>query len=620
MVADRLDNLDIAKPQQESHGFWQDDVLRPIYNGAVATPLNALRTIAEPVVASTTGVELPRVAELAVAKDDSLPGWLVQNVTGGVASLAPYLVASRFAGGMLKSAGAAAGLEGTAAKLATSDRFAMVTGAAGYDFLRDSNPNGTTLRERFANAAGGAAAFYTFGVGNALVAESALAPKLIGRAVTGALGTDIQVATTGLIGGKPINFDDMKDAAVSGMAMNLILPFAHEKLASGADAIASRLGRGIPAARFIEKEGLAGRTEGLNEALDKVPFTRIQTGERATGKHTLLFDDWRQSELASSQAIAKGATPDQVREATLNARAEHLRTQLLNQGLKENDYVPSPVMTNDQIASAIKEGRIKIEPAPKPGEFYENGVDVGLNSMFMKLPRGEHTDFADPNAAKSALRRWAKEGRELEYKDGITLAPGETALGFTDISLTLPRVPQRTAGGAIQEWSGAPITASLNQKSSIARNFITNHETAPALNNNSTAHKIVYEITNHSPNVVTLQPGMRFGSLQFHELGAFPAEVERYKTGSVKGQTSLAGADHSAGTSSISGGSSPVVRDILPTALEYTKLSPFEQLRYRPDLQDAYANVIKSKLDPSNTLSDHELISREAPQLLPKGS
>jgi hypothetical protein len=165
----------------------------------------------------------------------------------------------------------------------------------------------------------------------------------------------------------------------------------------------------------------------------------------------------------------------------------------------------------------------------------------------------------------------------------------------------------------MQNWSGAPITASLNQKSSIARNFITNHETAPALNNNSTAHKIVYEITNHSPNVVTLQPGMRFGSLQFHELGAFPAEVERYKTGSVKGQTSLAGADHSAPTV-VAG------QDLAPASLDYAKLSPFEQLRYRPDLQGAYANVIKSKLDPANTLSDHELVRREAPQLIAQGS
>ncbi len=57
---------------------------------------------------------------------------------------------------------------------------------------------------------------------------------------------------------------------------------------------------------------------------------------------------------------------------------------------------------------------------------------MGLDSKFMKLPRGEHTDFSDPNAAKMALRRWSNEGRDMHYGDGITLAPGETALGFTE--------------------------------------------------------------------------------------------------------------------------------------------------------------------------------------------
>jgi deoxycytidine triphosphate deaminase len=651
MVGDRLPPTPSIHETPESNGFWQDDVLRPIYNGAVASPLNALRTIAAPAIRAASGVDLPRVDELPVHKDDSLPGWVVQNVTSGVASLIPYLAAAKLTGGALRSAGAAAGLEGTAAKLATSDRFALVSGAAGYDFLRDDNPNGTTMRERFANAAGGAAAFYTFGVGNALVADAALSTKLVGRAVTGAAGADIQIAVSGLVAGKPIQFNDLKDAALSGGAMNLLLPFAQDRIASASDAINTRLGKGIPTARYIENENLAGRTDGLSEALEKAPFTRVQAGETANGTHTIAFDPSRQVELASKQAVAAGASPEQIADVSLNATAEHLRTQLLNQGLKEQKFVPSPVMTNDQIAAAMKEGRIKFEPPPKPGDFYENGVDVGLDSKFMKLPKGEHTDFSNPNAAKSALRRWANEGREMDYSAGITLAPGETALGFTDQTITLPRVPQRNADGTMEDWSGSPITANLNQKSSNARNFLTNHETAPALNNNSTAHKVVYEITNHSDNVVTLQPGIRFGSLQFHELGAFPAETERFKIGSVKGQTSLAGADSLDAqnlyikqsmvpidlTSGPSAARSPLMQALslvdqhtnlngpsLPfeaknpsqNLIDYKSLPPWEQLRYRPDLQSAYAQALKAKSDPNNTLSDHELIQREAPSLV----
>lgn len=653
MVVDRLSHGDAnQQPQQESNGFWQDDVLRPIYNGAVVSPLNALRTVAAPVAHAVADIDLPRAQALPVHKADSVSGWLAQNISGGLASLVPYLAAAKFTGGALRSAGAAANLEGTAAKLATSERFALVSGAAGYDFLRDDNPNGTSMRERVANAAGGAAAFYTFGVGNALVADASLSTKLIGRAATGVLGADAQVTVSSLVAGKPVQLSDLKDAALSGGVMNLLLPFAHEKISSTADAINTKLGKGIPAARFIERENLGGRTDGLSEALDQAPFSRVQVGDSAKGKHTIAFDPSRQIELATKQASASMATPEQIAEASRNATAEHLRTQLLNQGLKERNFTPSPVLTNDQIAAAIKEGRIKFEPSPKPGDFYENGVDVGLDSKFMKLPRGEHTDFSDPNAAKMALRRWSNEGREMHYGDGITLAPGEIALGFTDQALTLPRVPQRNADGTMQQWSGSPVTANLNQKSSNARNFITNHETAPALNNNSTAHKIVYEITNHSDNVVTLQPGMRFGSLQFHELGAFPAEVERYKIGSVKGQTSLAGADslHAPNLTVRQGivpvevstptstwnpvikafslldqrknwnGAAESVEPKLPSQnlLDYSSLSPWEQLRYRPDLQTAYARALKTKLDPSNTLSDQQLVQREAPHLVTK--
>ena len=658
MATDRLTSNEVRKDTQESNGFWQNDVLRPIYNDAVVSPLNALRTVAAPVAKSVADIDLPRATQLPVQKAESTSGWMVQNISGGLASLVPYLVSAKITGSALRSAGAAAQLEGSAAKLATSDRFSLVAGAAGYDFLRDDNPNGTTVRERFANAAGGAAAFYAFGVGNALVADAALSTKLIGRAATGAVGADLQIAVSGLVAGKQIQLSDLKDGALSGGAMNLLLPFAHQKVTRVADAIDTHLGKGIPAARFIEKEGLAGRTDGLSEALDKVPFTRVQVaqvGQNANGKHTILFDDSRQKELAIKQASADLASPEQISESTRNASAEHLRTQLLNQGLKERNFTPSPVMTNDQIIGAMKEGRIKIEPSPKPEDYYENGVDVGLDSKFMKLPKGEHTDFSNPNAAKMSLRRWANEGREMDYKDGITLAPGEVALGFTDQAITLPRVPQRNADGTMQDWSGSPLTASLNQKSSNARNFITNHETAPALNNNSTAHKVVYEITNHSDNAVTLHPGMRFGSLQFHELGAFPAETERYKIGSVKGQTSLAGAEsvdtnklsvqQNLVPTELSATPSPRHQQIIkafslfdqhktwngaadlsepknssPNQLDYSSFSPWEKLRYRPDLQAAYAQVLTAKLDPSNTLSDHELIARQAPELLTKGT
>jgi len=656
MVGDRPDNL--PEKQTPHGGFWQDDLLKPLYNEAVAGPLNALRTVANPVVHAITGNDLERAPVLAVNEETTLsPAWFVQKVAGGVGSLIPYLAAARVTGGVLRNFGAAAGLDSVAAKLATSERFALVSGAGAYDFLRDDNPNGTSLRERVGNSLGGASAFYVFGVGNALTAEAGLSAKIVGRAATGALGAEAQnVISAGVGRGQLPTVKDLSDAAISGGAMNLILPFAQEKITAGADRLNVWRGRGIPAQRYIMNNDLAGRTDGLKEALDKAPFARIQTEGVASGKNTIMFDPSRQIELATSKAISDGKTGDQVGEAAKDATAEHLRTQLLNKALQNSDHTPAGTLTNDQIVTAMAEKRIVIEPAPDVRDFYENGLDVKLGTRFMKLPKGEHTDFSNPSAAKDALKRWASQGREMDYANGITLAPGEHALGFTDKTVTLNRVPPRNPDGTMPNWTGAPVMGEINQKSSNARNFMPNHEAAPALNNNSTAHQVVLEISNNSDNVVTLRPGMPFGSIAFHELGAFPAETERYKMGSVKGQNSLAGHDgvHSslayypvdsaatAPTPTASLGSrmwkslslfddhrsalngppmEPVSKPSVNFSLDYSSMTPWEQLRLRPDLQDNYARALQLKLAVANSLTDSDILKAAAPELLvPKGS
>jgi hypothetical protein len=198
------------------------------------------------------------------------------------------------------------------------------------------------------------------------------------------------------------------------------------------------------------------------------------------------------------------------------------------------------------------------------------------------------------------------------------------------------------------DWSAAPVVGDLNQKSSNARLFLPNHETAPALNNNSTAHKVVLEISNNSENVVTLQQGIPFGSIQFRELGGFPEETERYKMGSVKGQNSLAGHDgvhawptayggdlsgpgsNSLGTrlwkslslfddqrSALNGPPiEPVSKAAASFSLDYNAMTPWEQLRYRPDLQSAYGRAVQLKLNNSEGLSDHDILKSAAPQLI----
>lgn len=650
MVGDRPDSTPIT--DKHSGSFLSDDVLKPLYNEAIASPLNALRTLANPVAHAVTGQDLARAPQLAERDESSWsPGWFVQKATSGVGSLLPYLVAARVSGATMRGLGSAAGLEGTAARLATSERFALVSGAGAYDFLRSDDPNGTSLRQRIGNAAGGASAFYLFGVGNAFTADSGLGAKLAVRAATGALGADSQVLLSAGIGrGELASNKDLTDAAVSGAAMNVIMPEANDRIRSGVDRFNIWRGKGIAADRYIQQNDLSGRTDGLDEALAKVPFARVlDNGKPPVGKNTIEFDPSRQMELAGSRAVSEGKDPAAVQADMKDASAEHLRTQLLNKGLELSGRTAAGTMTNDQIVQAMKDGRIVIEPAPQPRDLYENGVDMGMGTRFMKLPVGEHIDFQDANTAKQTLQRWASEGREMEYLDGITLAPGETTLGFTDKSITLPRVPQRQADGTMQDWKGGPVTGDLGQKSSLARNFLTNNETASALNNNSTAHKVVFEITNHSPNVVTLRPGMPFGSIRFEELGSFPAETERYKMGSVKGQTSLAGND---GVNS-SLGYKPVEQVTAPTPaasfgarlsnslslfdnynnfngpaiespvkaaptlnIDYEAMPLWEQLRYRPDLQQEYAAALKMKLDPTNSVSDSDIIKSTAPNLV----
>jgi deoxycytidine triphosphate deaminase len=526
-----------------------EDFLKPAYNGLVAEPANALESAANPVWQKLTGGNLPRVELSREAAAEQLsPQWTLQKTTEGLASLVPYLIASKVSGGLLKEAGAALKLKGAAAKLVLSDRFALVSGAAGYDFLRNDDPNGTSFRERMANACGGATAFYAFGVGNALTAESSLATKIWGRALTGAAGGSLQTTVSDYVAGNKLpTANELYSSALSGAVLNSLLPGAHEGMLKITDRLNLSYGRGISVSRYIKTEKLSGLTDGLSEAIDQVPFARIQPGnsslsERPIGSNTILFDSSRQEALSSRKSFREGKSLPQRELDAQTAVADHLRTQLLNLRLAEGRSSGS-ILTNDQMLGALDEGRLGIEPRPAKDSLAigENGFDVRLGERFLKLPKGQHIDLTDDTVAKATLRKWSAAGLEMSYPNGITLAPGEQVLGFTSEVIKLPRLPQRNVDGTMQTWSGPPLMAEINAPSSLARIFLPNHETAPALNNDNTSHSVVLEIRNDSDNIITLHPGQRIGSIVFKELGAFPSATERYKTGTVRGQTSVAG-------------------------------------------------------------------------------
>jgi hypothetical protein len=218
----------VSAPVNESPSWLEGHVLNPFVNGIAITPYNA---VANAVNFATPGDLLGKAEALPVSQTEFLtPGWFVQNVSGGLGAIVPYVIAGKAAGGVMKGTAGRFALNGPTAGILTSDIAAATTGAAVLDFARDTHEGET----RFGNAVGGGVAMFAFAKGNAL---TGVAENILQRGVTrfgvGTVGGMAGYAGSRLTSGESVNGEDLLKAGITGGTMNVALPPTQHMITRG---------------------------------------------------------------------------------------------------------------------------------------------------------------------------------------------------------------------------------------------------------------------------------------------------------------------------------------------------------------------------------------------------
>jgi len=177
------------------------------------------------------------------------------------------------------------------------------------------------------------------------------------------------------------------------------------------------------------------------------------------------------------------------------------------------------ILSDRDIVAALRDGRIKIEPAPDlASQLGSVSVDFRLGHTFMVFEHSRHS-FIDPRQPQSIGE--AMRTIEVEDDQPFIMQPGDFALASTVESLAL----------------ADDIVGRLEGRSSIARLGITVHSTA-AMFEPGWVGTATMELSNLGRMAVALYPGMRICSFSFESVSSPVMVPYRAKQGNkYAGQT-----------------------------------------------------------------------------------
>ena len=219
---ERLTESNLVKQEEHdprSSGWLADNVLHPFVNGTGVIQLY-----------NNFAKEKVQPAYVAPAETLST-NWAIHSLSGAAGAVVTYALVGKATGKGLETLGTTLGVEGTAAKILSSQATANIVGAGLFDLAKSPNPGET----RLGNAIGSMAAFGAFSIGNGLVgqskaiAESGLYTGL-GRVAVGAAGglTGLEVGhfVNKSLGGnnESLTWDDRFRAMAQGGFVNFAMP------------------------------------------------------------------------------------------------------------------------------------------------------------------------------------------------------------------------------------------------------------------------------------------------------------------------------------------------------------------------------------------------------------
>ena len=183
------------------------------------------------------------------------------------------------------------------------------------------------------------------------------------------------------------------------------------------------------------------------------------------------------------------------------------------------------ILSDRDIATALEEGRIRIDPAPDlAAQLGSVSVDFRLGTTFMVFEHSKHS-FIDPRQPHSIGE--AMRTIEVAADEAFIMQPGDFALASTMESLELPD----------------DLLGRLEGRSSIARLGITVHSTA-AVFEPGWVGTATMELSNLGRMAVALYPGMRICAFSFETVSSpvmtpYRAKLNNKYAGQVTPRASL---------------------------------------------------------------------------------
>lgn len=272
------------RDETKEPGWVEGNIINPFVNSLVITPRNAAANVVNFV---GQGELIGKAESLPVSQSEfGTAGWFAQNISAGLGAIVPYVVAGKVAGAGMRRVGVKLAAEGSgvlinrSATVMKSELAAQMLGAAAIDFARDTRPGETHL----GNAAGGAAAFFVFGKGNAITLTNSFLRRQIARAGVGAVGGVTGITASSLVAGEGLpELRLLGEAAVAGGTMNLALPPLQRALS------ASELQTAYYRAKWTVREGYHNTRRAGYAALNRFemrhPIDRLS--DRLHGDNSL---------------------------------------------------------------------------------------------------------------------------------------------------------------------------------------------------------------------------------------------------------------------------------------------------------------------------------------------
>lgn len=177
------------------------------------------------------------------------------------------------------------------------------------------------------------------------------------------------------------------------------------------------------------------------------------------------------------------------------------------------------VLSNTEIVKALDNGRLVIDPRPRPDPGAKNSpydtvsVDLQLASTIL-IPTGDLTIDIDPSGPGNVATtlRTLCESKQIG-SEGFKLGSGKFILGSTVEEVSLPPVEE------------VPLAGRIEGRSSLARFGLIVHFTAPTIHAGFQG-VITLEIINLGKYPIMLRPGIRICQLIVETVEGVPVEAK----------------------------------------------------------------------------------------------